>query len=346
MKKPVAKKPAAGETAAAEKPAPKKKAAPKKKPVPQKRAAGTGRRTASEVQAAKQKKPASATTQAAAAAPAPADGQSAVGQPATDGPGRRRSSKFNPTAVVKPLKKKSAVVHTKYKVPVGRRAASRQAGDAAAPAAAAPLVRPDDGFSAEQLRKVKTGLSKKQIAAFRDQLHEHRRRLVEDVAGLNASRGHDDGDSHVPLHMADVGSENYEREFNLMLQESDHRLLVDIDDALARIDAGTYGVCLDTCTPIGLGRLEYKPWARYGIEAARRGRLGRGRVRLGRREAVSASGGLREGEIEPWTRSGTSRGGGSSVSVLGSREAAMAAGGASHVCCCRRGHGGSSSTSG
>ena len=69
--------------------------------------------------------------------------------------------------------------------------------------------------------------------------------------------------------MADVGSENYEREFNLMLKESDHRLLLDIDEALARIEDGTYGVCHDTCTPIGLGRLEYKPWARYGIESAR-----------------------------------------------------------------------------
>ncbi|BAM04672.1 hypothetical protein PSMK_25130 [Phycisphaera mikurensis NBRC 102666] len=263
-KKPAAKKPAAKKPAA-KKPAAKKpsvkKATPAKVEATLPAAPGTKkkptRRRPLEINEAKRRKP-----------PPPAE-------EAADGTPRRKSSKFNPTAVTKPVKRKKALELKKYKVPVGRRAASARAGDAPKPAPSddtrpGSVDRAASEHTPEQLRKVKTGISKKRLMAFREQLLEHRRALVGDVAGLDAARGHDDGDSHVPLHMADVGSENYEREFNLMLQETDRKLLKDIDAALVRIDDGTYGVCLDTCTPIGLPRLEIKPWARYGIEAIQR----------------------------------------------------------------------------
>lgn len=249
-KKAPAKK-APAKKAPAKKPAGKKasasKSAPKKAPAAKKPAKKSTKKSAAAKQAQVQEAP-------AVVAPPP----------------KRRSSKFNPTAVTKPVKKKKRVERQKFKVPVGRRAASRQAGDQAPSAEVPAPSRPEGGFTPEQLRKVKTGISAKQLAAFRKNLLDHRREILADVAGINAARSHDDGDSHVPLHMADVGSENYDREFNLMLQEEEHKMLVDIDAAIARIDDGTYGVCQDTCTPIGRGRLEYKPWARYGIEAARR----------------------------------------------------------------------------
>ena len=90
------------------------------------------------------------------------------------------------------------------------------------------------------------------------------------MAGLEAARSGTAGDlSHVPLHMADVGSDNYEQEFTLGLMESERKTVVEIDDALQRIEAGTYGVCLISAEPIRRARLEAKPWAKYSIDVAR-----------------------------------------------------------------------------
>lgn len=71
-------------------------------------------------------------------------------------------------------------------------------------------------------------------------------------------------------HAPDAGQEHYDREFLLRLAGSERELLGEIDAALTRIDDGTYGVCEETGEPIGLARLEAKPWARLCIEAARR----------------------------------------------------------------------------
>lgn len=73
----------------------------------------------------------------------------------------------------------------------------------------------------------------------------------------------------MPMHMADVGSDNFEQEFRLELLSTEHALIREIDEALQRIDDGTYGICLATHLPIGIERLRAKPWARYCIEYAR-----------------------------------------------------------------------------
>ena len=126
--------------------------------------------------------------------------------------------------------------------------------------------RPTDA----ELRKVKTGLSKKDLATFRGLLLTQRAELIGDVQGLEASRSNASGDlSHMPLHMADVGSDSFEQEFTLGLMESERRTLIEIDEALQRIGDGTYGVCLESAQPIARARLEAKPWAKYTIEVAR-----------------------------------------------------------------------------
>ena len=128
-----------------------------------------------------------------------------------------------------------------------------------------------------ELKKVKSGLSKKDLQAFRLLLLERRAEIIGDVAGLEAARSGNAGDlSHVPLHMADVGSDNYEQEFTLGLMESERKTVVEIDEALQRIVQGTYGVCAISAQPISRPRLEAKPWAKYSIEVAReRERRGR-----------------------------------------------------------------------
>jgi RNA polymerase-binding transcription factor DksA len=69
--------------------------------------------------------------------------------------------------------------------------------------------------------------------------------------------------------MAEQGSDAYGQSLSLDLAAADRRLIREIDDALARIAAGTYGVCELTGKPIKVERLEELPWARYSIEAAR-----------------------------------------------------------------------------
>jgi DnaK suppressor protein len=119
----------------------------------------------------------------------------------------------------------------------------------------------------EELRKVKTGLTKRDMDYFRELLLEKRAEIIGSVEGMQEARNSGAGDSsHMPLHMADVGSEHFEQEFNLGLMESEKRLLREIDDALLRMQRGVYGVCLETARPIPRERLEIKPWAKYTIE--------------------------------------------------------------------------------
>lgn len=139
-----------------------------------------------------------------------------------------------------------------------------------APPPPTPGILDCDDPTPEQLRKVKTGLSKRDIDGFRKMLMEKRAELLGDVASLEFDSRNESGNlSNMPLHMADVGSDNYEQEFTLGLVESERKLLREIDEALLRVNDGTYGVCLKTAKPIGQARLEAKPWAKYSIEVVR-----------------------------------------------------------------------------
>ncbi len=122
----------------------------------------------------------------------------------------------------------------------------------------------------EQLQQVETGLNAEDLTMFRDLLLEKRAEIVGDVNRMEQARNDNSGNlSHMPLHMADIGSDNYEQEFTLGLMESEKRLVREIDQALLRIREGIYGVCLKSGKPIRRERLEIKPWATYSIEVAR-----------------------------------------------------------------------------
>ncbi len=126
----------------------------------------------------------------------------------------------------------------------------------------------------------KSPLSRKELTRFRKLLLERRATLSADMRQLsNEAFDRNSGvaadRSAVPLHMADVGTDNYEQEFTLGLIDNERALVREIDDALERIDDGTYGICLKTHRPIGIARLEAKPWARYCIEYARLREQGR-----------------------------------------------------------------------
>ena len=124
-------------------------------------------------------------------------------------------------------------------------------------------------------RTKKSRLTAADIERFKLMLLEKRREILRNVneiedEALKKSRLDASGDlSSMPIHMADLGTDNYEQEFALGLMDSERKLLQEIDDAMQRIEQGTYGICEATGKPIAKARLEAKPWARYCVEYAR-----------------------------------------------------------------------------
>lgn len=115
----------------------------------------------------------------------------------------------------------------------------------------------------------KSRMSPASIQQFRELLLTKRTELIGDVKTLRdeALKTDSPGEaSHMPIHMAELGSDNFEQELTLGLIESEHALLKEIDDALLRIEHGTYGICAATSQPIGAARLKAKPWAKYCYE--------------------------------------------------------------------------------
>lgn len=112
------------------------------------------------------------------------------------------------------------------------------------------------------------------IAYFKEMLLEKRKEILRSVnefedEALKKSRLDAAGDlSSMPIHMADIGTDNYEQEFALGLMDSERKLLTEIDDALERIEQNTYGICEGTSKKISKARLKARPWARYCVEYA------------------------------------------------------------------------------
>jgi len=69
------------------------------------------------------------------------------------------------------------------------------------------------------------------------------------------------------LHMADSGTDNFDRDFALSLLSSDQDAVFEIEEALKRIERKTYGVCELTGKAIPRARLEAIPWTRFTVEA-------------------------------------------------------------------------------
>jgi DnaK suppressor protein len=67
----------------------------------------------------------------------------------------------------------------------------------------------------------------------------------------------------VPVHPADLGTDNYEEEVTLGLLENEDPLLAEVNDALDRIEQGTFGRCEECRQEIPRERLEALPYARY-----------------------------------------------------------------------------------
>jgi RNA polymerase-binding transcription factor DksA len=149
---------------------------------------------------------------------------------------------------------------------------------------AAPIKRASKNGQSNKpipiIKPRKTNLDPAELEEFRGLLLEKRGELIGDVTHLQneamgqGSSGETSGSSSMPIHMADLGSDTWEQELTLGLIENERGLLREIDEALARIEDRTYGICMATNKPITKSRLRAKPWAKHCIEYERKRELG------------------------------------------------------------------------
>ena len=118
-------------------------------------------------------------------------------------------------------------------------------------------------------------MNKRQMKKFKKQLEELRASLSHGLQqisenNLNRSQRESSGDlSGYSYHMADVGTDNFGREMELNIASSENERIRRIEEALERIEEGTYGDCVVCDSKINVERLEAVPYARLCIECAR-----------------------------------------------------------------------------
>jgi len=100
---------------------------------------------------------------------------------------------------------------------------------------------------------------------FYDRLLELRDQLLRQMNGLAKESAQEM--AGYSLHMADSGTDNFDRDFALSLLSSDQDAIYEIEEALKRIEKGTYGVCELTNKSIPRARLEAIPWTRFTVQA-------------------------------------------------------------------------------
>ena len=188
-----------------------------------------------------------------------------------------RSINRTATAGAKQTKKAARNVTAKKAKAVSVKSGKKRLGSKASRAVApSPTSQDPIQFFEETRRLPKTALTAKQLDEFRQLLLKKRRELIGDVRHLQRDASRSGGESSpMPIHMADLGSDNWEHEFTLGSIENEQGRIRMIDGALARIADKTYGVCLATYKRIGVVRLRAKPWAKYCIEYARAWEEGR-----------------------------------------------------------------------
>jgi len=100
---------------------------------------------------------------------------------------------------------------------------------------------------------------------FYDRLLELRDQLMRQMNGLAKESAQEM--AGYSLHMADSGTDNFDRDFALSLLSSDQDAIYEIEEALKRIEKNTYGVCELTGKAIPRARLEAIPWTRFTVQA-------------------------------------------------------------------------------
>jgi len=115
---------------------------------------------------------------------------------------------------------------------------------------------------------LKKKLTKKDLNDYKKLINKRKSEIMYDINHisedtLKKSLKDASGDiSGYAFHMADVATDNYDREFSLGIASNERKLIYELDDAVKRIEDGTFGFCEDCKSLIAKTRLKAIPYAR------------------------------------------------------------------------------------
>jgi DnaK suppressor protein len=183
-----------------------------------------------------------------------------------------KSQKASPTrASKKPEKSSAKPAVRKPSAPAAKAAPINGAKKKAESKPPAKVERP---ISRQVMMTAPKKVEKVKLTPFlekqKDRLLQLRDSLLDSMSGVAKdtlrSRAEGSEASAFGMHQADAGSDAYDRDFALSLLSQEQDALYEIEEALKRIDAGTYGICEMSGKPIAHARLEALPFARYTVE--------------------------------------------------------------------------------
>jgi RNA polymerase-binding transcription factor DksA len=211
------------------------------------------------------KPPAKAKAKAKAAPKAKSKPAKAAKKPAAKAPARKTAPASKPTsskAAAKPASKPAT--------------ASKPAAKASAsPAPKLPPYpikgpkRPQFPIAAKPTGEKPKPLNAKFLEKQKKNLLELRDHILDQMQGVaqDSLKSNDDAPSSAfGMHQADAGSDAYEKDFALSLLSQEQDALYEIEEALKRLENGTYGVCEMSGSAIPIERLEAIPFARYTVQ--------------------------------------------------------------------------------
>ncbi|MCG2713705.1 MAG: TraR/DksA family transcriptional regulator [Candidatus Omnitrophica bacterium] len=123
---------------------------------------------------------------------------------------------------------------------------------------------------------MKKKLTKKELKDFKKIVLKRKDEVIDDIQHisddtLKKSQKEASGDiSGYTYHMADVATDNYDREFSLGLASNERQSLYELEDALKRIEDGSFGICDDCKNNISKIRLKAVPSARLCIKCQKK----------------------------------------------------------------------------
>jgi len=165
--------------------------------------------------------------------------------------------------------------------------------------AAKPVVEADPSAPRLKLNRKFLDLQKKRLLDLRDHILDQMQGVAQDSL---RSRPEGSEASAFGMHQADAGSDAYEKDFALSLLSQEQDALYEIEEALKRIEDGSYGICEISNQPIPLERLEAIPFARLTVECQskfEKENRGRRRWDTSPQFMDSADNFFEEGEEEP-----------------------------------------------
>ena len=172
-------------------------------------------------------------------------------------PKKAAPAKKAPASKPAPAPKKVAPVSKpEVKKPEAKKPDAKKKPDAPAKVVSQPALKPSalTGFSAKQYQR---------LLNLKDTLLDSMSGVAKDNL---RSRAEGSEASAFGMHQADAGSDAYDRDFALSLLSQEQDSLYEIDEALKRVLAGSYGICEMSSKPIPHQRLEVLPFTRYTVE--------------------------------------------------------------------------------